>query len=168
VLGICGGYQMLGRTVSDPEGVEGPPQTVPGLGYLDVETTLFGAKALYEVDGTLWKSDVPFTGYEMHVGETVGAGTSRPLLGITRHRPDGAVSADRKIAGCYVHGIFAHEAQRAAWLKRIGAESSGLDYERDVEATLDRLADHLAAHVDCEALLKLARIPNLSFDASSD
>ena len=161
VLGVCGGYQMLGKSVSDPEGIEGPPQTVPGLGYLDVETTLFATKALYEVDGTSWKSDVPFTGYEMHVGESVGAGTQRPLLAITGCRPDGAVSDDGRIAGCYVHGLFAHEAQRAAWLARIGAASSGLHYGRNVEATLDRLADHLEAHVDCDALLALSRVPAL-------
>jgi adenosylcobyric acid synthase len=161
VLGICGGYQMLGRTVSDPEGVEGPPQMVPGLGYLDVETTLSGAKALCEADGHSWGTDTPFTGYEMHVGKSIGAGTSRPLLAIAGCRPDGAVSADGRIAGCYVHGLFAHEAQRAAWLARIGAESSGLDYGQTVDSTLDRLADHLAAHVDCDALLKLARTPRL-------
>ncbi len=161
VLGICGGYQMLGRTVGDPEGIEGPPQTVPGLGYLDVETTLLGAKALYEVDGCSWGADTPFTGYEMHVGESIGAGTDRPLLAITGCRPDGAVSADGRIAGCYVHGLFAHEAQRAVWLKRIGAPSSGFDYERDVDATLDQLADHLAVHVDCEALYALSRVPAL-------
>lgn len=158
VLGICGGYQMLGRSVSDPEGIEGPAQTVAGLGYLDVATTLRGAKALCAVDGTSWGRETPFTGYEMHVGESIGPGTDRPLLAIAGGRADGAVSADGRIAGCYVHGLFAHKAQRAAWLQRIGAPGSALDYELDIETTLDRLADHLAAHIDCEALYKLGRL----------
>lgn len=83
VLGICGGYQMLGTSLSDPDGLEGPPQTVRGLGYLDVETTLRGTKTLSVVDGELWGGGAPFTGYEMHMGQTIGAGTSRPLLDIT-------------------------------------------------------------------------------------
>lgn len=157
VLGICGGYQMLGRRLHDLEGIEGPPHSVPGLGHLDVETNMLGEKALLEVEGRSRGSDVPFTGYEMHVGESIGEGTRRPLLDIAGGRPDGAVSADGRIAGCYVHGLFAHDAQRAAWLKRIGAATSGLDYQRDVEATLDRLADHLERHVDCDALLALGK-----------
>jgi len=157
VLGVCGGYQMLGRSISDPEGIEGPAQTVAGLGYLDVATTLRGAKALCEVQGSSWGTGTPFAGYEMHVGESIGPGTDRPLLALAGGRPDGAVSADGRIAGCYVHGLFAHDAQRAAWLERIGAAGSRLDYAHDLEATLDRLADHLAAHIDCEALLGLAR-----------
>jgi adenosylcobyric acid synthase len=161
VLGVCGGYQMLGTSIADPDGIEGPPQTVPGLGYLDVATNMLSAKALYEVDGKGWEDGVPFTGYEMHVGESIGKGGQRPLLSIAGGRPDGAVSADGRIAGCYVHGLFAHDAQRAAWLARIGAAPSGLNYEHDVERTLDRLAEHLEAHIDCDRLLSLARVPKL-------
>ncbi len=161
VLGMCGGYQMLGRAVSDPRGIEGPPQTVPGLGYLDVETTLLATKVLHEVAGTLWQSDVAFSGYEMHMGETVGEGVRRPLLDIRGGRPDGAVSADGRIGGCYVHGLFARDAARACWLKRIGASGSAFNYQQDLDATLDRLADHLEAHVDCDALLALSRAPSL-------
>jgi adenosylcobyric acid synthase len=97
----------------------------------------------------------------MHVGETVGKGTRRPLLDIAGGRPDGAVSADGRIAGCYVHGLFSHDAQRAEWLARIEAQSAPFNYEQDVEATLDRLADHLEAHVDCDALLALAKVPTI-------
>jgi adenosylcobyric acid synthase len=161
VLGVCGGYQMLGQTVSDPDGIEGPPQTVPGLGYLDVATTMLGDKRLFEVDGETWGGGAPFTGYEMHVGESVGDGTRRPLLDIAGVRPDGAVSTDGRIAGCYVHGLFAHDAQRAEWLARLGVESSAFNYDQDVEATLDRLAEHLEAHIDCDALLALAQEPTI-------
>jgi adenosylcobyric acid synthase len=157
VLGICGGYQMLGASVADPAGVEGPAQTVSGLGLLDVATTLSGEKKLRDVTGTAWGGGAPFTGYEMHVGETTGDGTRRPLLTIADGRVDGAVSADGRIAGCYVHGLFADDRQRAAWFERIGAAPSRLAYAADIEATLDRLADHLERHLDCPALLALAR-----------
>jgi len=161
VLGICGGYQMLGTSVSDPDGIEGSPLTVAGLGYLDVATTMLGDKSLLEVGGSTWGGGAAFAGYEMHVGESVGEGTRRPLLDIARGRPDGAVSADGRIAGCYVHGLFSHDAQRAEWLARIEAQSAPFNYEQDVEATLDRLADHLEAHVDCDALLALAKVPTI-------
>ena len=162
VLGICGGYQMLGKNISDPDGIEGAPATVPGLGYLDFETTMFGEKALFEVDGESAEGGVPFTGYEMHVGESVGAGTARPLLRIAEGRPDGAVSADGRVAGCYVHGLFADDRMRAHWLGRIGGERSSLAYDADVDATLDALARHLEEHLDCDAILALARIPTLT------
>jgi adenosylcobyric acid synthase len=158
---VCGGYQMLGTSISDPDGIEGEPSSVPGLGYLDVETRMLDEKALYEVDGESWDGGVPFKGYEMHVGESVGAGTDRPLLNIAGGRPDGAVSADGRISGCYVHGLFAHDRMRAHWLNRIGIERSSFDYEASVDATLDALARHLEQHVDCDAILSMARVPDL-------
>ena len=161
VLGICGGYQMLGTHVSDPEGIEGAPASAAGLGYLDVATTLTGTKALRQVSGVSVADGAAFTGYEMHVGVTSGSGASRPLVRLADGRSDGAVSADGRVAGCYVHGFFSAEAQRAAWLTRIGAAPSALDYEADVDATLGRLADHIAAHADCERLLALAAEPLL-------
>ena len=161
VLGICGGYQMLGRRIADPEGSEGKPGEVPGLGLLDVETVLGGAKVLTEVQGiTIWDG-APFKGYEMHIGRTLGSGCARPLLHFSDGRSDGAVSHDGRVAGCYVHGLFGLDAQRRAWLQRIGAQASELDYEAAVEATLDRLGEHLERHVDCDALLRLAREPLL-------
>ncbi len=114
VLGLCGGFQMLGREISDPDGIEGPPQTVPGLGYLDFATALTGGKTLRRVSGTA--CGAPFEGYEMHVGETEGEGLSRPFLHFEDGRPEGAISADGRVAGCYVHGIFASDAFRHAWL----------------------------------------------------
>ncbi|WP_428686053.1 cobyric acid synthase [Reyranella sp.] len=157
VLGLCGGYQMLGRRVADPEGIEGPPGSVDGLGLLEAETVLGGDKVLVEVTGKTMADGVPFKGYEMHVGRTTT--TARPLLDLDHGGTDGAIDASGRIAGCYIHGLLADDRQRRHWLHKIGAASSGLDYEAGIEETLDRLADHLEEHVDCARLLELARLP---------
>jgi adenosylcobyric acid synthase len=154
VLGICGGYQMLGRRVADPEGIEGPPGAVPGLGMLPVDTVLGGDKHLVAVDG-MSADGVRFQGYEMHVGRTSGAGA--PMLVMTDGRPDGAVSDDGLVAGCYVHGLFAGDAQRAAWLRTLGAAPADRSHEAEIERVLDALAAHLEAHIDLTKLLSLAR-----------
>ncbi len=157
VLGLCGGYQMLGRTLSDPHGIEGPPRTVPGLGLLDVETVMTPKKRLEAVTGTSLADGLPFAGYEMHIGATSGPDTARPLLRLADGRLDGAVSGDGRVCGTYLHGLFADDRQRAAWLARLGAEAGGVAYEAGVDAALDALAGHLAAHVDLGRLLALAR-----------
>ena len=157
VLGLCGGYQMLGREVSDPDGIEGPPGTAAGLGLIEVTTELSGDKSLLAVKGRTIADEVAVAGYEMHIGRTVGAGTTRPLLRLEDGRPDGAVSSDGRVAGTYLHGFFAGDAQRAAWLARLGAPASSLGYEALVEQTLDALAAHLETHLDVERLLSLAR-----------
>jgi adenosylcobyric acid synthase len=157
VLGLCGGYQMLGRTVADPDGIEGPPGSEPGLGLLDVETVLTGDKALTEVTGASAADNAPFHGYEMHVGRTDGADCARPLLRFADGRPDGAVSADGRIRATYVHGLFADDGQRAAWLTWLGGNSARLNYEAEVDRVLDGLADHLAKHIDLDRLLTIAR-----------
>ena len=156
VLGICGGYQMLGRSVADPEGIEGPAGAVEGLGLLDVETALTGEKTLRRVDGVCVTNGAPFAGYEMHVGRTGGPDCARPLLRFSDGRPDGAVSADGRVAGSYVHGLFADDRQRSAFLASLGA-ASDLAYDSTVERTLDRLAEHLERHLDCDTMLSLAR-----------
>lgn len=155
VLGICGGYQMLGRTLSDPDGIEGPPGTSPGLALLEVDTVLAGSKMLVEVRGTD-RDGVSFTGYEMHVGRTTGPGCTMPLLRISDSRPDGAVSNTGHVAGCYVHGLFGHDAFRSKILRQIGAQSSTLRYESEVDEILDALARHIEANVDCDEILRLA------------
>ena len=157
VLGLCGGYQMLGRKISDPEGVEGPPGSAPGLGLLDVETELAGDKTLRRCAGVSAAGEAPFHGYEIHVGRTSGPDARRPLLRFDDGRPEGAVASGGHVRGCYVHGLFNDDRQRRVWLDWIGAPSSGLDYERDVEATLDALADHLERHVAIDRLLEIAR-----------
>lgn len=159
VLGICGGYQMLGTEISDPKGHEGPPGTVAGLGLLDVATTLTSDKALREVGGTLIEGGARFHGYEMHIGETTGVATARPFLTFDDGRSDGAVSADGRVSGCYVHGLFGDDGLRAQWLASLGASSVVSDYDAVVEATLDALAAHLERHVAIDRLLEVARTP---------
>ena len=156
VLGLCGGYQMLGRTVADPEGIEGPPAIVAGLGLLDVATTLVPDKRLEGVRG-MTSDGVSFAGYEMHIGVTEGPDRARPFARFEDGSPDGAMSEDGRVIGTYIHGLFTDDRQRAAWLKRFSARPGNLSYEGAIEQTLDALAAHLAAHLDLDRLLKLAR-----------
>jgi adenosylcobyric acid synthase len=157
LLGLCGGYQMLGRTLTDPDGIEGPPATVTGLGRLDVETRMTGEKALHEVAGETIADGVPLSGYEMHMGVTTGPATAVPLVRFSDGRVDGAVSPDGRVAGTYVHGLFADDGQRAAWIARLGGVGSSRSHAQEVEATLDALAAHLEAHMDIDRLITLAR-----------
>jgi adenosylcobyric acid synthase len=162
VLGICGGYQMLGTQISDPDGIEGPAGSVAGLGLLDVETVLQGDKMLLEILGESADGTAPFKGYEMHIGRTSGTGCMKPLLRFADGREEGAVNASGRIAGCYIHGLFSDDRQRDHWLRRVASRPSALIYEADIEATLDRLADHIERHIDCSRLLELARAPDLT------
>jgi adenosylcobyric acid synthase len=157
VFGICGGYQMLGRTIDDPQGIEGPPGRTKGLGLLDVETVLTGDKKLAEISGSTISDDVSFRGYEMHVGITSGPGTQRPVLRFVDGRVDGASSADGRVAGAYVHGLFTDDRQRKALVASLGAAASDFAYDAMIDETLDALAEHLAAHIDLDRLLSLAR-----------
>ncbi|RAU23142.1 cobyric acid synthase CobQ [Paramagnetospirillum kuznetsovii] len=156
VLGICAGYQMLGKSVADPLGVEGPKDSVAaGLGLLDVETVMAGDKVLTEIGGTD-AAGVPVRGYEMHMGRTTGPDAARPYLTLGGE-PDGAVSSDGRVAGCYLHGLFTSDEFRAGLLAGLRpGRSGGLVYEAQVDAVLDRLADHLDAHLDVERLARLA------------
>ena len=155
VLGLCGGYQMLGRRLNDPEGIEGPAGRVDGLGLLDVETTLSADKKLVAVSGAT-ADGTPFLGYEMHMGATEGPDTARPFARLSDGVMDGAVSPDGRVSGTYVHGLFADDRQRAAWLERLGASAAGFDYEAGVDDTLDALAAHLEKHLDVERLISHA------------
>ncbi|WP_033923992.1 cobyric acid synthase [Sphingomonas sp. 35-24ZXX] len=156
LLGICGGYQMLGQMIEDPDGVEGPPETVPGLGYLPVTTRLTDDKRVVDVTGSSICDDQPFAGYEIHVGETRALAPVQPLLRLADGTLDGVVSADGQIAGCYIHRMFDHPAQRGAWLSRLGAQSDGVAQEYRVDQALDALAAGLEAHVDIDRLLAIA------------
>jgi adenosylcobyric acid synthase len=155
VLGLCGGYQLLGRRIADPQGVEGPPDAAEGLGLLEVETVLTAEKVLRPVRGRL-AGGARFAGYEMHVGETSGAGTARPFLSLDDGAQDGARSADGRVGGTYVHGLFDHGEARAAILAELGAASSGQHRQAAVEADLDALAATLAEVLDIETLSRIA------------
>jgi adenosylcobyric acid synthase len=157
VLGLCGGFQMLGRRIADPEGAEGPPGEVAGLGLLEVDTILAGTKHLEAVRGQSIADRVPFDGYEMHIGTTTGPDTVRPVLCLGDGRLDGASSPDGRVVGTYAHGLFGHDAQRAAWLARLGAAATPRSHDAEVEATLDALAAHLERPVNVDALIALAR-----------
>jgi adenosylcobyric acid synthase len=156
VLGLCGGYQMLGRTIADPEGIEGPAGKVEGLGLIDVETTLSGEKRLEPARGVT-ADGAPFSGYEMHMGVTKGPDRTRPFARLADGSAEGAISADGRVLGTYVHGLFGDDRQRAAWLARFAAGAANIAYDTLIEQTLDALAAHLAVHLDLDRLLKLAR-----------
>ncbi|MEO5804971.1 cobyric acid synthase [Devosia sp.] len=153
VLGICGGYQMLGKTIADPDGIEGAPGTSAGLGLLDVETMLAPIKQLGVVHGIDALHDQSITGYHMHMGLTEGADRTRPFASIGA-QPEGARSADGLVTGTYLHGVFASDGFRSAFL---GNNASDTAYEAGVEATLDALAAHLETHLDLDALYALAQ-----------
>ncbi len=155
VLGLCGGYQMLGRSVADPDGIEGPAGSVEGLGLLDVKTVLTGEKTVRPVTGEAL--GVSFSGYEIHLGRTRGPDAARPVGHLADGRPEGAMSADGLVAGSYIHGLLGEAGQRAAWLSRIGGAGQGPDHRADVDAALDAIAAVLEAHVDCDALLRIAQ-----------
>lgn len=159
VLGLCGGYQMLGRTLRDPERIESDIEVIEGLGLLDIETTMTGGKRLRPVSGMSMPDATPFSGYEMHVGTTVGPDRSRPFARLSDGSDEGAISRDGNVAGSYCHGLFADDRQRKRLLGWIGADPSTLAYEAEIDRVLDGLADHLAAHLDTDGLLDLSRRP---------
>lgn len=168
LLGICGGYQMLGQTVSDPNGVEGAPGDTPGLGYLDVETTMLPDKALINVTGTLKLNGEHATidGYEIHVGDTRGPGLSQHLISLDDGRADGVQSPDGLVLGSYLHGLFEHASSQAALLSWAGlarAECSVPDYRALREAEIDRLADSVEANLDWRRLAPLLNLDPMAF-----
>ncbi|MEO0548305.1 MAG: cobyric acid synthase [Pseudomonadota bacterium] len=159
VLGICGGYQMLGRTISDPKGVEGVAGVAEGLGLLEVDTVMGGDKRVAPVSGHCAATGTPLTGYEIHMGRTAGPDTSRPFA-VIDDTPDGATSANGRIQGTYLHGAFTSDAFRRAWLRSLGsAADSALNYSNEVERALDALADGVEAAVNVDALFALAKPP---------
>lgn len=155
VLGICGGYQMLGRTLCDPQGIEGPPGETPGLGLLDIETEMTAAKRLSETRAVHAATGQGFAGYEIHMGRSAGPDCARAFAFVDG-QPEGAVSADGRVCGSYLHGMFRDDAFRAAFLRELGAGPGGLRYDQTVEDTLDALAQHMEAHLDVSGLLDLA------------
>jgi adenosylcobyric acid synthase len=156
VLGLCGGYQMLGRSVADPEGIEGPAGETSGLGLLDVTTLMTPQKSLTRVEAVHAETDEPIEAYEIHIGRTEGADCVRPFAHISG-AADGAISTDGRVQGSYLHGLFASDPFRRAYLQRLGISASSEPYRAKVEGALDALADHIETHLDVEGLLALAR-----------
>jgi adenosylcobyric acid synthase len=155
VVGLCGGYQMLGGKIADPAGLEGSAQEAAGLGLLDATTVLAREKILRRVDSRDAITGAPIAGYEIHLGETWS--NEAPLLSLDG-TPEGARSEDGRVIGSYIHGLFASDQYRATFLRKVRTRAdSGLAYEAGVDATLDALADHIAKAVDLDRLLELAR-----------
>ncbi|MDU8928401.1 cobyric acid synthase [Alisedimentitalea sp. MJ-SS2] len=154
VLGICGGYQMLGRVIDDPEGIEGPPGKVEGLGLLDVETTMTPKKHLALQQAEYLPTGASVCGYEIHIGETTGPDCVRAWLSIggTTH---GATSGNGRVMGCYLHGLFSSDQFRGDFLAQLGGASSTA-YDAETDAVLDRLGTHIATHLDLDLLLELS------------
>lgn len=155
VLGICGGYQMLGRRIIDDDGIEGAPARVDGLGLLDIETVMKPHKRLAQSRAVYVPTGDAVTGYEIHIGETTGPDCDRAWLSLDG-RGEGAASPDGKIMGCYLHGLFSADAFRTAFLTELGAPVPVTNYAQGVEYTLDSLADHLETNMDIDRLLTLA------------
>jgi adenosylcobyric acid synthase len=154
VLGLCGGYQMLGKTIADPHGIEGPPETVTGLGHLNVTTVMEPLKHLSLKEGVHRASGTALSGYEIHLGETTGPDTARAWLDFDA-RSEGAANATGRVLGCYMHGLFSADAFRAAFLNGLGVQSC-LSFEDGVEDTLDALAAHVERYFDIDLMLSLA------------
>jgi adenosylcobyric acid synthase len=157
VLGICGGYQMLGRTVGDPDGVEGEAGTLAGLGLLPVDTTIASTKRTRAAKGQIVASGAAFSGYEIHAGVTAVDPGTTPFLRFADGAPDGATSHDGRVAGCYVHGLFDCADARAHLIAQLGAGSDGLDRRDTIDVALDGIAATLEQVLDVDALIALAR-----------
>jgi adenosylcobyric acid synthase len=155
VLGICGGYQMLGKNVVDPDGIEGPAGETAGLGLLNVTTVMTAEKALARVKAVHAATGEVLEAYEIHIGRTEGEDLARPFA-IVDTLPEGAVSADALVHGTYLHGLFSSDAFRGAFLAQLGIAASAEHYRAGVESALQALADHIEKHLDVDGLLALA------------
>ncbi|TPM96188.1 cobyric acid synthase [Mesorhizobium sp. B2-1-3A] len=156
VVGICGGFQMLGRMVRDPDGIEGSVTEAEGLGLLDIETVMEPEKTVRNVSARSVQFDLPLDGYEIHLGRTTGPDTLRPSA-VINGVDDGAISADGKVIGTYMHGLFGADAFRGKFLESLGIRGGGIDYRAEVERALDEVAAELETHLDCNAIFGLAR-----------
>jgi adenosylcobyric acid synthase len=156
LIGICGGFQMLGRGLSDPFGLEGAAGDAAGFGWFDFDTLLDSEKQLRNVSGTLQIGGVPVSGYEIHAGVSRGPALRRPSIVLDNGRSDGALSTDGQIIGTYLHGLFEHPEACAALLRWMGlADPQPLDYARVREQAIDRVADAVETHLQLPTLLGL-------------
>ena len=165
VLGICGGYQILGKMVDDSKGIEGPSGISEGLGLLDATTIMEPRKRVREVSVAVSGQSPVFSAYEIHMGRTAGKDTDRPFAFVHSNgglRPEGAVSSSGRVTGTYLHGLFTNDAFRRDWLRQLGARSSGISYSEAVDETLNALADHLEGHLDIERLIDTMSEPSFA------
>ncbi|WP_173931526.1 cobyric acid synthase [Chelativorans sp. Marseille-P2723] len=156
IIGLCGGFQMLGRRIDDPLGLEGEARAAEGLGFLDVNTVMVPEKTVREVFAHSTRYDVSLTGYEIHMGRTRGPDCDRPVALVDGH-PEGATSADGKVFGTYLHGLFGAEDFRARFLQEFGVHDAGRGYLDQIEEALDAIAAELERHLNCDALFAAAR-----------
>ena len=146
---------MLGRTIFDPDGIDGTPGIVDGLALLDISTVMSADKSTRSVVGIHHATGTHVAGYEIHLGRSQGSDCQRPFIDIDG-RLDGAISRDGRVEGTYVHGLFTGDAFRKSWLASLGI-ASALAYDTRIESALDMLAEHLEAHLDIDQLLAIAR-----------
>ena len=156
VLGLCGGYQMLGQKIHDPDGIEGESGSIDGLGLLDIETVLTPKKSLVNRTAKHLASGEMMEGFEMHLGESDGPARDHPFAEI-EGRAEGAVACDGQIAGTYLHGIFSSDDFRKSYLASFGLQTSDLSYNSLIDETLNQLADHMETHVDLDRLYEMAK-----------
>ena len=156
VLGICGGFQMLGERIADPLGLEGEAGESAGLGWLKLHTTLDAEKQLRNTAGVLLLENAPVRGYEIHAGVSSGRALHKPTTMLDGSRPDGAISDDGRVFGTYIHGIFEEPGACAALLRWAGLrEPQKIDYRTVREQAIDRLADIVEGHLDMTKILAL-------------
>ncbi|WP_176073604.1 cobyric acid synthase [Brucella intermedia] len=154
VLGICGGFQMLGRHISDPAGIEGRVRDIDGLGFLDIKTVMAPEKVVRNVQATSCLHNAPLEGYEIHIGRTTGPDMARPFARLAEHH-DGAMSPDGRIMGTYLHGVFNADEFRRKFLESLGVRSSSVNYRAGVEDALNELAEGLEECLNIDALFNL-------------
>jgi len=156
IVGLCGGYQMLGRRIADPLGIEGSQREAEGLGFLDVETVMAPEKIVRNVSAVSAKYSAPLSGYEIHIGETRGPDCDRPVA-LVDGRPDGATSPDGKVFGTYLHGLFGADEFRRRFLADFDVTADATGHRERTEAALDAIAGKLERHLDCDAIFAAAR-----------
>ncbi|MGI9401121.1 MAG: cobyric acid synthase [Rhizobiaceae bacterium] len=157
VIGICGGYQMLGKVIRDPNGIEGSQREIAGLGLLDIETELENEKVVKNSSARSIPDDLELAGYEIHLGRTYGPDCERPMI-MLNERPDGATSPDGGVSGCYLHGLFGSDEYRKSVLVALGAGSVSISYRQEIEGALDELGEAMERHLNVDEMLQIAKI----------
>ncbi|MEM1051102.1 MAG: cobyric acid synthase [Pseudomonadota bacterium] len=158
LVGICGGFQMLGTRIKDPNGVDGTPGSADGLGLVSMTTVMTDDKIVRPLNAVSIQGQVPLSGYEIHTGRSEGPALDHPFCTLADGARDGVFVNGGQIIGTYLHGVFASDAFRERWLSGLRCgRTSTLNYEEDVEAALEELADGLEEALDIEAILAMAR-----------